>query len=248
MIFNRNEHLASRIESIFTTLQSGYDSGISMSSASKGMERELFVTNLLKEIYPPHFRFSSGDITDSSNRKSGQVDIVLEHAHGFSFPMLPGGPRLFLAESVASVIEVKSNLSGQWNEVCETAKKVKDLNRKFAHQRLGEFTEAIKSGSIAADLNVLNALERVANSTRGKGESKIPVYAVGYKGWKTLDKLQEKVETSEVDGIFVIGEKLYLGPTGKVSGLNSMLAFLQALESDFQKKTAPLGATMSYRA
>lgn len=247
MYIIKNEHLSSRISSIFNSLEVGFEAGATMSSASKGVERELIVSTLFREIFPPHFRFSSGDITDSNNQKSGQVDIVLEYAHGFSFPMLSGGPRLFLSENVAAVIEVKSDVAGQWDEVCETATKVKNLERKFAHQRFTEFVSGIQSGAINANEQTLRLLQQATKNTKGKGESKIPFYAIGFNGWKKKETIEQKVQSSNVDGVFVVKEKISVGPTGTTTGLNSMLAFIQAIESDFKKETMTLGATSLYQ-
>src|SRR5262249_49094612 len=46
-----------------------------------------------------------------------------------SLPQISGKERLYLAESVAAVIEVKSNLSSQWEEVEKTVREVKKLRR-----------------------------------------------------------------------------------------------------------------------
>ncbi len=52
------------------------------------------------------------------------------------YPFLPsltlqGHSRLYLAEGVAAVIEVKSNISNQWKEAYDTGTKLKALQRKF---------------------------------------------------------------------------------------------------------------------
>lgn len=89
-----------------------HQAGGSMRSASKGNEREAFINAFLSEILPPQFRFGSGDITDQSANRSGQLDIVIEFPFVPSIPIVAGkSPRLYLAEGVLAVIEVKSDIS-----------------------------------------------------------------------------------------------------------------------------------------
>ncbi len=79
-----------------------------MSDSSKGSEREHFIDLFLKEVFPPSYRFGTGDALDSAGNKSGQLDVVVELTFFPSLPALGGGSRLYLAEGVAAVIEVKS--------------------------------------------------------------------------------------------------------------------------------------------
>lgn len=248
MRITHNQHLSSRLSAVFAALDAGYSAGLEMSSASKGAERELFVSTFLDEVFPPHYRFGTGDVTDSYNLKSGQVDIVLEHAHGFSFPVINNGPRMFLAESVAAVIEVKSDISNQWNEVLSTTSKIKALNRKFASDHLTQIIASIESGTMdfPNDAGQLDQLKRAQQNTEGQGEPKIPVYAVGFKGWKTLETLKDKVADSDVDGVFIISERLFVGSRSSAIGLNSMLAFLHSLGEDRNKEGPLFPPTVSY--
>jgi hypothetical protein len=102
-------------------------------AASKGREREAFIHFFLSQILPSIPQFGCGDITDCNGQntqegegKSGQLDIVIECPFLPSLPSL-GMRRLYLAESVAAVIEVKSDVASQWDEVQRTAMKVKQL-------------------------------------------------------------------------------------------------------------------------
>ena len=247
-----NEHLASRIKAIFDSLDAGYAAGLKMSAASKGSERELFVSNLLKQVFPNSFRFTSGDITDSWNNVSGQIDLVLENPAGYSFPFLTGGPRMFLAEYVAAVVEVKSDMRGQWNEVEETARKVKALSRKFSHDSLGELIASIEAGetSFNSDGMTLEQMKLGYEQQKAKFnelDRKIPVYAVGFQGYKKMETLEDKVENSDVDGIFCIKERLFAAKSNTGKELGSMMAFLQALDHDFRKETDHWPPRMSYR-
>jgi hypothetical protein len=107
-----------------------YKSGAGMSSAAKGNERRAFVHDFLEATFPPPNRFGTGDCIDKAGNQSGESDVVVE------YPFLPsltlqGHGRLYLAEGIAAVIEVKSNISGQWKEACDTGTKLKALQRNF---------------------------------------------------------------------------------------------------------------------
>ena len=49
-----------------------------MPNASKGSERERFVSDYLQTLFPLPYRFGSGAITDATGALSGQLDVVVE--------------------------------------------------------------------------------------------------------------------------------------------------------------------------
>ena len=173
----KNPHVLDRLAGIQTILRGLYQAGGTMSAASKGEERGRFIEEYLKNVLPPTYRFGRGDITDQSGIRSGQVDIVVEYPFLPSLPSTAGdSPRLYLAEGVAAVIEVKSNLASQWNEVLETAGKLSALNRD------------IKPGMFS-----------------GKPPGpKIPFFAAGYVGWSQLKTVKEHLDPDLIQGILVI--------------------------------------------
>ncbi|MBD1926412.1 hypothetical protein H6F74_09140 [Trichocoleus sp. FACHB-90] len=126
-----NQNLFERLEGIQAILKARHKAGKGSSSATKGNDREYFINKFLAEVFPPQFRFGHGDITDLSGKISGQVDIVVEYPFFPSLPMSQGSSRLYLAEGVAAVIEVKSNLKSQWNQVKKTSDKLVGLKRSF---------------------------------------------------------------------------------------------------------------------
>ncbi len=82
------------------------------------------------------FRFGTGTVTDSYHKLTGQIDIVIELPFGPSFPVpIAPSSRLYPAESVGAVIEVKSNLSKQWDEAIKTIAKVKALRRTIGNKK-----------------------------------------------------------------------------------------------------------------
>jgi hypothetical protein len=182
-----NPHIQVRLEASRRLLLAAYEGGLGLSSATQGREREAFIRLFLAEMLPTVHRFGSGDITDSSGRKTGQVDVVIEYPF---LPSLhsPGLERLYLAESVAAALEVRSDLRKKWDEVLQTAAAVKRLTR----------------------------LARVTGMYGGEPPSRVPLFAVGYTGWKTLDTVEQKVREGRLDGILVIDAGLFAPTTERV--------------------------------
>lgn len=180
-----NQHIKSRLDGMQQMLMAAYKSSISLSNASKGYERESFVNGFLAEILTPQFRFGTGDITDVGGSRSGQLDIVIEYPFVPSLPLVAGrSPRLYLAEGVVAVVEVKSDISSQWDQVIKTAKSVANLKRNYG--------SGVSIGPRAIE--------------------KVPFYAVGYKGWSNLDHVCAKLsETPDVNGVLVIESGNFCG-------------------------------------
>ncbi len=171
-----------------------------MSSATVGREREHFVSAFLGAVLPSSFRVGTGDITDSYQARTGQVDAVIEFPFLPSIPLANDGPRLYLAEGVASVLEVKSSVEKQWDEVISTATRVKTLKRRIENYY-----------SIGA-----TPTER------------IPVLAVGYSGWNTIETVREKAASGPVDLILVIDSALCATRDAQwARGPSSMVLFLE---------------------
>ena len=106
-----NPHIVQRLTGIQSMLNGAHQSGSTMSAASKGTERAAFIDQFLSQVFTPQFRFGDGDATDKSGAKSGQLDVVIEYPWVPSLPIVGSDkPRLYLAEGVAAVIEVKSDL------------------------------------------------------------------------------------------------------------------------------------------
>lgn len=177
-----SDALDRRLKGIQKSLLGLYESGGGMSSASSGREREQFIELFLKRVLPPGYRFGSGDAIDTQGNQSGQLDVVVEFTFLPSIPALGSEPRIYLAEGIAAVIEVKSNLSSQWNEVINTSAKLRKLKRVF---QVPGFTPY------------------------GPPMANIPIFAVGYTGWKKLETIIEKANSGVVDGVLVIDEGLF---------------------------------------
>ena len=179
-----NQYVLQRLEGIRKILVAVHETSRAGSSATKGNEREQFLSLFLSQVMPPPFRFGTGDVTDETGTRTGQLDIVLEYPFLPSIPMPGTSSRLYFAESIAAVIEVKSDLSGQWNQVLRTAQNVASLKPNLEN-RLASGTGATPN------------------------PRKIPFFAVGYRGWCRPETLAGKV-SKEIDGILVIDPGIFL--------------------------------------
>jgi hypothetical protein len=201
-------HIKSRFDGIHKQLMGIYDSGKTLSSNSKGLERETFIKYFLSDVFTPQYRFGNGDVIDINGNQSGQIDIVIELPYIPSYPNIGSSDtRLYLAESVASVIEIKSNLKQQWNQVKKTADKISKLKRSAYGS--GMFYE---------------------NAT----PTYVPLFVVGYTGgWKKLDTIKTKIKETQVEGILIIDRLTFvssetLGMTFDDTSL-SLYAFIACL-------------------
>ena len=183
----QNQFLIQRLTGIQQALMAQHLGGRGLPNATIGGERETFLREFLQKVFPAHRRFATGAITDSSGKISGQVDVAIEYGFVPSFPMPGTDERLLLAESVAVVLEVKSDLIGQWSQIRETTKKVKTLRR---------------------NLNVVMSM--------GDGPPEwIPCIAVGYTGHATIESLQERLDSTPIgerpDAALVIQSGSFVG-------------------------------------
>ena len=166
-----NPYVQNRLEAIQQALVAHHRGGAGMPNGVVGSEREHLISIFLAQVMPSIYRFGRGCITDGQGLLSGQLDLVIELPFAPNFPMPTGNERLYLAESVLAVIEVKSNLSKQWGEVEATVRKVKQLLPKL--------------------MNVVSV------STGTPKDPRIPVYAIGYTGYSTANGLEERLKSTE---------------------------------------------------
>ena len=155
----------------------------------------------LQQVFPPIYRFGSGAIVDAIGNSTGQLDIVMELPFAPSFPLPGGAERLYLAESVAAVFEVKSQLSSQWKEVETTVSKVRKLKRKL------RLIDPIEFESSPQPIPKINVTEN------------IPLYAIGIKGYSDTQKISSRLSKTKKcdrpDGIFVFDSGAFVGVTEK---------------------------------
>lgn len=180
-----NTHVLTRLEGIQAALIAAHIQSNSLSASSRGTERETFLSAFLANVMPPIYRFGTGDATDSAGHRSGQLDVVVELPFSPSLPSTgtTTPTRLYLAEGVAAVLEIKSNVASQWSEAQRTASLLAPLRRKFQF-----------------------------SFTMGQPPTPyIPLFVVGYTGWRTAETLQSHIsDNPNIDGILVIDAGLFV--------------------------------------
>jgi hypothetical protein len=192
-----NNHVIDRLAGIQQILNGVHAASSSMSAASRGHERQAFIDSFLANVLPPVYRFGTGDATDTAGNRSGQLDVVVEYPFSPTLPSAggAGATRLYLAEGVAAVIEVKSNAMNQWGEAVRTANVLAPLTRNFS--------AAMVFGA------------------SGRPPTTIPLFVVGYTGWRTADTMKAQLAANpNVAGILIIDAGLFV--TNQVYG--SMVA------------------------
>lgn len=178
-----NQHIVQRLAGIQDILKGVHAAGATLSSASRGEERRAFIDQFLSKVLPPQYRFGKGDITDQNGRRSGELDVVVEYPWLPSLPVVgEAGPRLYLAEGIVAVIEVKSDLSKQWQQVLKTAKQLEPLRRHYG-------------GGMTAGWELTDH---------------VPIFAAGFKGWQAISVLEDRLVDGPIDGILVIDPGLFV--------------------------------------
>lgn len=104
-------------------------------SLHKGTPREVFIAEFLRDHLSENVAIGSGEVIDAfsePSQKRNQLDIVIYRR---AYPKLDfgGGVSGFLIESVASTIEVKSNLTKNGiHKAVSAARNVKSLTRNIS--------------------------------------------------------------------------------------------------------------------
>jgi hypothetical protein len=178
-----NAHVHQRLAGIQQILRGVHQAGGAMSAATRGREWEGFVDHFLAEVLPRPYRFGNRDVTDMHGSHSGQLDVVVEYPFAPTLPLGIGSPRLYLAEGVAAVVEVKSDVAHQWNEAVGTARQHATLTRHIL----------------------------VSSVMLHAPGPKIPLYVAGYTGWKTIETARRHLETTDsIAGILVIDPGVFV--------------------------------------
>ena len=101
----------------------------------------------------------------------------------------PGSPvRLYPAEAVGVAIEVKSNVETQWREVESTVAVLAKLRQQLSGV-------SIRGG----DLEI-----------HDESTERIPIFAVGYRGWKSTIPIEKKLLGSELDGLLILEDPIFV--------------------------------------
>ncbi len=145
----------------------------------RGGEREANLRMFLEAYLPRQYAIATGEIVDSKGNISRQCDLIIYDA--LTCPLLLAGQdyRVFPAESVYAVIEVKSVLDTvQLNSSIENIRSVKDLER--ANGKIGGIVFAYKSNQKK------NVIEKFTKQIIKRNTSLLPFEYVDL--WCILDK------------------------------------------------------------
>lgn len=112
-----------------TELRGAYEKSEGAPSAVAGSLREEGIRRAIEHSLPTIAKLYSGEIVDRFGGHSGQLDGMIVHATGSAIATSPTEPRIALAEGVVAIVESKSNLSSQWDEVQATWDKIRVLRR-----------------------------------------------------------------------------------------------------------------------
>lgn len=95
----------------------------------KGYGREALTEEFLSSHLPDQIEFLTGEIIDTEDLRSGQIDIILQSKKSPKIPLW-GKIHLAYTDSVVAVIEVKSNLTTEHlKSSLDASKRIKSLKR-----------------------------------------------------------------------------------------------------------------------
>lgn len=213
---NIHEYVKQRCGVIHESMMLQWKSTIGCPAPIQGAEREIFIANLLSIMIPPNHRIGSGVIVDSYGQKSRQTDIVVECPYGVRFPIGTGNTSLFVAESVAFTIEVKSHFSKQWPDLIKIIGESYSVKRRRKKGYRGEYGE----GSVVDTQSISP-----------------PLFIVAYSGPRDLETIHRRMRDDlprgqQPAGILIIESGLYIGrsPIGHTDATGpaeSIFAFMR---------------------
>jgi len=127
------EHLKKNLEILNRTSELV---GLAQHPVNIGGAREAIISGFLKQNLPDFIEYHTGELFDSEDHRSGQIDIIL---HPLTSPKLNlnGTINMFPVETVLACIEVKSSITGGETgslkdalDTCQMAKRLSSINNK----------------------------------------------------------------------------------------------------------------------
>jgi len=219
-----NLQLEKRLTGIRAVLMAHHAATEMLPSAAIGDEREVLVREFLEKVFPAPYRFGTGAVTDATGEISGQLDVVVEWPFFASFPAPVGTQRLYLAESVAFVIEVKSDLgSSEWTRVEGAVETVGKLRRRWRGH--------LAVGTVPVGLELVPPHQTFGAVSLPSTVSRIPYVVVGFTGYKNVENLSEKFhsipEARRPDAVLIIESGAYVSQwqRNRTSGEAGLFAF-----------------------
>ena len=180
---------SNKLKNIHTVLMQAYENTSGFTTPVQGDEREVVIRELLALILPQSYRLGKGPIIDSAGTETGQVDAVFERPFSLSFPISSDANRLYLADGVAAAFEIKSDLYNQATDSMKKAAEIKRLRREAAEGEIVLYDEIF-----------------------------VPVFIIGFKGYKTIDSVYKRFfpdmrSADLVNGVLIIEDGVFVGRT-----------------------------------
>ena len=174
-------------------------------SANLALNREMLCSNFLSKVLPPRLTLKNGgEIWDSHNNRTGQLDTVIIRDDCPSLTFGEGQADTYIAEGVFSVIETKSNLNREkLQEALKTLERVKSLE--------------LQSGGTSAYIGP-RPLKRPLRC----------VFAYESVGWDTLFDELAKPENSDIADLICILDRGALIARGLILDQAGESPFLQS--------------------
>lgn len=227
-----NQFVVNRLEGVRKGLLAFFESGVGQSLIS-GDEREIFISHFLSQVLPPQYRIGSGLITDAEGQLSTQLDVVIELPFTPSFSFLATTPRLYLADTIGAVIEVKSSLAGYLTGSGDGTAEKKFITGSDKFNALVE---------IKREVWVVDKAKVVDKELKTEGHVSeiIPSYIVGYIGQKEkalrkhLKELNQQGEI--VRGILQLEPGIFVGSGGEIwRGGQALGGFVHSLHWELHR-------------
>lgn len=159
-------------------------------SLTKGQERELFIDELLSDLFPQKYVFTNGEVIDCGGKASKEADIVIydERFPQFNYQQASQ----LLAEGVLLHIEVKSDIrGGDLEDGFKKSHSVKQMNQYEYTGSAGNPRRFIKK----SDLDQVHRLSSSIVSYKGHTSNRILRNSVKYA---LKDNLQYSKEARKV--------------------------------------------------
>ncbi|MDQ9128755.1 hypothetical protein RDT67_20255 [Serratia fonticola] len=247
-----SEILNSRLDSVLKMMNANYSGVAHSPSAIKGSARANFINNYLEQVVPQGCRIStSGEIIDNKGGSTGELDIIIENGY---FPNIPvvgdKSSRLFFAEGVAAVIEVKSSLQNQWNEAMHTGQRLSQVTRDVQASQASSYNQP--TFIRVSGFNSHPGMPKAPVMPQDVFFKKVPFFLVGYTGWEKFETLKEKFSNANgiLTGILQL-DKGYFICDDSCGGINArgpvcLMAFINAIYESYNYIKNPNTDLLSY--
>ena len=182
---NVNDAIKQRIIGAVKNFEGKYtESQVFKHSLSKGEYREQPIQEFFRELLPNKFAVLSGEIIDYKGNVSPQSDLII-YRNIDGIPVFKTEPTILLAESVMSIIEVKSKINLDEYEDC--LKKAESNGIRRIQQEAGAYMKDL--------IDEKNRQEKMKRSI-------IKYWNVSYGSPEAIGGEEEEKEREHAAGIY----------------------------------------------